>query len=149
MRASLVLLVCVCLVIPAGCATMGGVSADVDRRDVMHAVDRLAAVYAAGDPADFMALVSVRYAGMYGALEERVAADMADAPGAVYIIKTGEVMVGDAGRIAMEVRWERSVMTEGGAVPDGSGEAVLVFDRFGSVLKLTDQQGDAPFPPGT
>jgi len=149
MRTSLLLLVCVCLVIPPGCATMGGLSADMSRRDVMNAVEELAATYATGDPDGFMALVSVRYAGMYGALEERVTKDMADAPGAVYVMATGEVTVDDTGRVAVEVRWERDILTNDGIVPDGSGAAVLVFDHFGSVLKLTDQRGNAPFPPET
>jgi len=149
MRTPLLLLVCVCMVAPAGCATMGGFSADMNRRDVTDAVDGLAAAYAAGDPDDFMALVSVRYAGVYGSLEKSVAEDMADAPEAVYVMETGEITVNDTGRIEVEVRWERNISTEDGAISDGSGVAVLVFDCFGSVLKLTDQRGDVPFPPET
>ncbi|MBN1881754.1 MAG: hypothetical protein JW885_06235 [Deltaproteobacteria bacterium] len=121
--------------------------ADMDRRDVMDAVDELIAAYAAGDPAGFMALVSVRYAGVYGALEEKITVDMADAPGITYTMEIGEVTVDDAGRVEVEVGWERSIMTDGCAAPDGSGVSFLIFDNFGSVLKLTDQRGDAPFPP--
>ena len=119
------------------------------RRDVVNAVDGLAAAYTAGDPDGFMALVSVRYAGMYGVLEERITQDMTDVPGVAYVMETGGVTVDERGRVQVEVRWERSTVTDDGVIPDDSGVAVLVFDLFDSVLKLTDQQGDAPFPPET
>lgn len=148
-RTPRILLACVCLMISAGCATMGGLSADMSRRDVLDAVDGLAAAYATGNPDSFMALVSVRYAGVYGALEERIAEDMADVPGAVYVVKTGNITIDDTGRVEVEVEWERNMVMGDVATPDGSGAAVLVFDRFDSVLKLTDQRGDVPFPPET
>jgi hypothetical protein len=144
------IVVSVCIGMTAGCVTLGGGGlAGMDRRDVTDTVDRLAAAYAAGDPDGFMALVSIRYAGIYGELEKRVTKDMTDAPGVVYTIKAGGVSVDEAGRVVVEVTWERAVSGAEGAGAGASGVAVLVFDRFGSVLKLTDQQGDAPFPPGT
>lgn len=149
MRTPRILLICMCLMVSAGCATMGGLSADMSRRDVRDAVDGLAAAYATGDPDSFMALVSVRYAGVYGALEERITEDMADTPGAVCVMKTGNITVDGTGRVEVEVEWERNIVMDDVVVPDGSGVAVLVFDRFGSALKLTDQRGDIPFPPET
>lgn len=146
----LLFVVFACIGMTAGCATLGGGGlADMSRRDVIGAVDELAAAYAADDPDGFMALVSVRYAGVYGDLEERVIRDMTGTPDAVYVMETGGISVDDAGRIMAEVTWERTVVGADGFVSDASGTAVLVFDRFGSILKLTDQQGDAPFPPGT
>jgi len=147
LRKSFLLLVCFCLLLSVGCATMGGATGDIGRRDVTNAVDRLASAYAGGNPDVFMSLVSVRYAGIYGELEKRVIKDIADTPGVVYLMETDGVSMNDTGRYEAEVTWERNIITDTGPVANGSGTAVLVFDLFDSVLKLTDQRGDPPFPP--
>jgi len=139
----------VCAVV-LGCAAMPpagppGPAADGLATGVL---EKLVSAYERRDVPEFMTLVSARYTGGYGDLQEALDAALENAASIELTVKPERIWETEDGVVFMDVGWAKTVTRKN--APENEitfGTATLVFIRYNAtVLKLFSQNGNPVFP---
>ena len=140
----------VVLMVVLGCAGMPPAGPPGPATDDLAAgvLDKLVSAYERRDVPEFMTLVSARYAGGYGDLQEALEDTLGTALSIELTVKPERIWESEDGIVFMDVGWAKTVTRKN--APENEitfGTATLAFIRYNdTVLKLFSQDGNPIFP---